>query len=189
MKHIKLFENFNNIGRIVLTGVSGSGKTTLLDSLSKEFKTVPEAARDLIIELKENDPSKLPWNNRSEFQKLVEKKQVDNFLSNNNCFFDRGIVDEIAYNLAYGRGVSSNLKNQCKNHKYDKVFLFQPYSKIYKQDDERVESFEESSRLFPFFVEAYKSFGYDPILMTNDTVQNRVKFVLDNLYNINYRDL
>lgn len=181
MKYIKLFENFNNIGRVVLTGVSGSGKTTLLNYLSKDFKTIPEAARELIIDLKKSDPSKLPWNNRSEFQKLVEKKQVDNFLENDNCFFDRGIIDEVAYNLAYGRDISDTLKSQCVNYKYDKVFLFKPYPEIYANDAERVESFEESSRLFPFFVEAYKSYGYNPVLMINDSLEKRLEFILNNI--------
>lgn len=184
MRYLRLFDNFNSqsLGRIVLTGVSGSGKTTILNALSdRGYSTVNEAARTLIKDLKQNDPSKLPWNNRGEFQKLVEQKQITNFIENNNCFFDRGIVDEIVYNKAYGREVKKEFFDQCGKYRYDKVFLFPPFKEIYKSDEERVEDFEESSRLYPFFLESYKSLGYNPIIMINDSIENRINFLLQSI--------
>jgi predicted ATPase len=179
-----LFDNYNSksIGRIVLTGVSGSGKTTILNTLSNRgYNIVDESARTIIKDLKQNDPSKLPWNNRGEFQKLVEQKQITNFIENNNCFFDRGIVDEIVYNKAYGREIKKDLLGQCVKYKYDKVFLFPPFKDIYTSDDERVEDFQESSRLYPLFIESYKSLGYSPIIMINDSVENRIDFLLQSI--------
>lgn len=61
MKYIKLQEEFNNIGRIVFTGVSGSGKTTTINEFKKlGYNIVKEISRDLISYLKINNPSLLP---------------------------------------------------------------------------------------------------------------------------------
>lgn len=175
------FDNYH-IGRVLLTGAAGSGKTTIITELRKiGYDVVDEVARQLISYLQEHDKSKLPWNDRPAFQKLIEERQVSNFLSNKNAFFDRGMPDEIAYSKAYGSTASDWFIDNCKELKYDKVYLFPPYKEIFKNDSERKETFEESVRIYTFLEESYLALGYKPIYMINDSVENRLKFMFNTL--------
>jgi len=169
------------IKRYVLTGGAGSGKTTILNELKKlGYPVVDEVARSLIIKLKEENPSLLPWNDRDGFQILIEKMQYDNY-NNNVGFFDRSIIDEVAYRNFNGVELPIDFMEQCNHCKHDKIFIFPPFEEIYKTDSERVETFEEAAAIYQYIYDGYKMLGYEPIIVEKDTIENRVKFIINNI--------
>ena len=182
---IKDFSKFNeskNIGKVVFTGVAGAGKTTILDEFEKiGYKVVDESARKLIKYYQENDQSKLPWNNRELFQSIVENDQLQKYLNNDNCIFDRCMVDEIAYRRYNGMEVSENLKETISTHRYDKVFIFPFWKDIYKQDSERTETPEEAEALFNYLMKGYTESGYNPIIVPTGPIEYRTEFIIDRL--------
>lgn len=183
MKRLRKFEDFNKqIGRVLLTGVSGSGKSTIISKLDElGYDVVEEPARRLIKKLKKDDPNKLPWNNRYEFQKLVEETNLLDFKYNDNSFFDRGIIDEVVYRNYYGLDIPKYLDDRCKIFKYDKVFLFPPFKEIYKKDNERIETFKKSSELYPFFLKILNHYKYKYYIVPKDTIENRIEYILKRL--------
>ena len=170
------------IGKIVFSGVAGSGKSSVIDRLSESgYKVVEESARKLIKYYQEFDESKLPWNDMDFFQKEVTGDQLNNYVKNYDCFFDRGLVDDVAYKLYMGKDVPNYLSDACKFYKYDTVFLFPFWEEIYKQDSERVETPKEAEKLFDYLIKAYKLFGYNPIVVPKVSIEERVEFVLNKI--------
>jgi predicted ATPase len=184
MKHIKHFENYNNIinMKIVLTGSPGTGKSSVADKLSElGYNVVVEPARELIEEFKISSPEKLPWNNHPMFVQAIEDKNVENFHNNNFGFFDRSIVDLAGFLIKMNIEISDDLKRYCSTLRYDKVFIFKPWREIYTTDSVRRETFEDCLELDKHLVMQYKLYGYNPIEVINSDVDSRVQFILKNL--------
>lgn len=179
---IKKYQDYPQYGRVVFTGVAGAGKTTMLNAFEeKGYKVVPEVARELIAHYKKNDPSMLPWNNRDGFQEKVEDRQVKNFQDNKYGIFDRSLVDEIAYRNCYNVGITEKIDKLCNTYRYNKVFIFPFWDEIYKQDEVRTETPEEAAKLFDYLMNAYKTYGYDPIVVPKVSIEDRYTFILDRL--------
>lgn len=167
--------------RIVLTGPSGSGKSAVCNELEKlRHKVVEEPARTLILYFKKYRPEYLPWNNREKFQKSVEERTINDWLENTDGFFDRSLVDEIAFRKYYNMDTTKTYE-VCKTHRYDLVFMFPPWKEIYVNDEARVESFETSSDIYNHLVDAYKTTGYDVINVPKVSIKERVNFILEYL--------
>ena len=80
------------------------------------------------------------------------------------------------------RNIDKKLDTYCKEYRYDKIFLFPPYKEIYENDNERVESFEESKRLYQYFIDSYNHYNYSAIIVPLDNLENRIKFILNCLH-------
>jgi predicted ATPase len=64
---------------------------------------------------------------------------------------------------------------------YDAVFLLPPWKEIYKQDNERYESFKEAELLFEFLQKGYETCGHNVIHVPLETLENRTNFILKKL--------
>jgi len=173
-----------NIRRIVITGPPGSGKTTYIIALKdKGFTIIEENAREIIQEQLKKGSDAVPWKNVPKFSNLVLKERIRNFKkAKATIFFDRGIPDIIAYLWVDNFDVSSKLNKSAKKYKYDnKVFVTQPWRKIYKKDSERKESFEKSIEIFNKIKECYSYYGYEIIFLPKDKPERVVKFILESL--------
>ncbi len=167
--------------KYVLTGVAGSGKSTIINELRKlGYPVTDEAARQLIMRLQDEDPSLLPWNNRLAFQELAENLQFDNY-NQFSGFFDRSIIDEIAYRRFNDVDVPTHLIAMCNHCRHDEIFIFPPFKEIYSSDNVRVDTFEESASMYPYLLEGYEMFGYKPIVVEKDSIENRIEFILNNI--------
>jgi predicted ATPase len=193
-----LFLESKKLGRIVLTGSPGTGKTEVLKLLrDMKYHVVPEPARDLLKRLKSSDQNWfsnlqrnpvaknilhiIPNDGREAFQQMVEKQNIFNHNRNQNGFFDRGLVDEIGFRRFYKKEISQKLIKDCNKYRYDKVFFFEPWKEIYVNDNERKEPFEQAESIGKYLLEGYKEFGYNPIIVPKESINDRVKFILDNL--------
>jgi predicted ATPase len=183
--------------RIAITGPPGCGKSSVIDFIrdnqyhtfqpkpyeeDSAFVLVPEVARNTFAFLEQYEPEKM-----KDFvfrQQLLETLQLMNWIDNPHAIFDRGLPDEYAYRAYFGNSSTEAMQllwSKCRQHKYDKVFIFPFWEDIYKQDDVRKETPAEAKRLETFLMQSYIACGYQPIEVPKDSVENRVDFIYNNL--------
>lgn len=187
-KNLKTFENYSSLNidkRIVLTGSPGTGKSSVIDMLKQmssiQYNIIEEPARELIEYLQIYDKENLPWNNRENFQKLVEKKNIENYKNNKSGFFDRSIVDELGFRSYYGIEIPTYLIDYCQKYRYDKVFIFPPWLEIFKNDNVRKETFSETVELDKHISKYYKEMKYELIVVPKVSVKERIEFILNHI--------
>ena len=69
----------------------------------------------------------------------------------------------------------------CNKYKYDYVFILYPWQKIYKQDNERYETYDQCVEIHNFLVKWYKKLGYELTRVPETSVDDRVNFILSNI--------
>ncbi len=166
----------------IITGGPGSGKTTLVNALKeKGFDSGKELSREFIKEQISSNGNALPWINRLKYSEELLRRRIKQFeeLPDNICFLDRGIPDLIAYIIKDGFKVPDVFYEAAKNYRYEKiVFLTPPWKEIYKNDNERKESFDESVIIFAIIKLFYEEQGYQTIILPKSSVEERAKFIL-----------
>src|SRR5690606_18845814 len=124
----------------VITGGPGAGKTTLLNALSANgYKTIPEAAREIIRQETETNGEALPWKNKHLYTdkmiavSILDYNKATASQSNEICFFDRGILDAVCYADMIGYTLSTETMKKVLNCSYNpKVFILPPWKEIYQ---------------------------------------------------------
>jgi predicted ATPase len=168
----------------VLTGGPGSGKTTILLELEKMgHNVVNEAARVVIDEemAKGLSIEQIRADEKS-FQKKVLDKKLDTekkLDKDKLTFFDRGMHDTVAYLELINNEVSEELRKLIHKSKYKKVFLLEPLP--YQKDYARIEDREQVARLNELLYNAYHKARIPVIKVPENGIEERVKFILDNL--------
>ena len=91
---------------------------------------------------------------------------------------DKEILDILAYlgykNVSFGK----NFDDPSKNFRYDYVFIAEPWEKIFKNDEERYESFEELKIINKHIKTTYYRYGYDYFILPKDSIEQRVNFII-----------
>ncbi len=157
----------------VITGGPGVGKTTLINTLAQQgYTCLPEAARMLI----EGGLDPLA----EDFQRKVLAKHLEQE-NQRATFADRGIIDSLAYCNHHRIKLPDNFPQDAEN-RYARVFILDPLP-FYVNDSARRESKEEGMVIHRHIIDAYKSFGYDPIFVpVTKTIEQRADFVLKELH-------
>jgi predicted ATPase len=173
--------------RIVITGGPGTGKSSVISNLeSKGHYCFHEVSRQITLEAQKQGIDQLFLDDPLLFsEKLLEAriKQHQNALepSGKLVFLDRGIPDVVAYMDYFGTTYPSKFRNACNDHKYNRIFLMPPWNEIYETDNERYESFEQAQSIYAYLKKAYITFGYQPIEVPKQSIENRSNFILNNL--------
>ncbi len=176
--------------KIVITGGPGTGKTSLVSYLlNKGYQCMPEISREIILEAQKNGIEQLFLEDPILFsQKLLEgrKKQFKDthHLKNTFLFFDRGLPDITAY-MDYSKTIyPDHFLDTCHSLKYDLVFLLPPWKDIYKQDNERYETFEEAIIIHDYLLKGYEKYGYRVIEIPFGNLEDRKEFIFNTLRNL-----
>ena len=173
--------------RIVISGGPGSGKTSLISHLEKEGHTcLHEISRDVTIAAQKDGIEQLFKENPMLFSKKLLEGRLHQFtqaslFSESFVFYDRGMPDVTAYMDYIDAQYPINFSKTCSTNRYDAIFLLPPWEAIYKQDNERYESFEQAGELYQFLLKSYQKFDYSVIEVPVGTIEERIDFMLDKL--------
>ena len=176
MKGLKLF---------VISGGPGTGKTSVINALSKKFKVLPEAAR----EVGDNDSrfkgKSIKEINPYDFQKAIFKFQKNGFskLKDKNhkaIFSDRGFGDTLAYYKFYDLRIPKDEWDYAKKFRCSSVFILD-FLDFYEKDKLRQENNREQKKIHKLIINIYKRLGYNPIIVPFMSVTERVNFVLSKI--------
>lgn len=169
----------------IFTGGPGAGKTTLLNTLAQQgYQCIPEFARAIIREQKACGGNALHTKNRAAYYQLMLARSVDNFLHADAQalhFFDRGIPDLHSYQSQYFQTIDTVLIEAIKQHRYNtRVFLFPPWPLIYLHDEERKLPYKEAVETYHSVKASYAACGYQLLEVPVGTIEERMRFVLEN---------
>ena len=171
--------------KFVITGPSCSGKSSLISELKKRgFYVINEVAANYILEQKAKGVEK-PWLVPS-FQSVVLRLHLDEEEKippdTGVVFIDRGIPDILTFFKYRKQKIPKELaKRVAELKRYDKVFALSQLH-FFKTENYRVEKdAAESRNIFEMIRKEYESDGYALINVPSVSVDDRVKFVLENI--------
>jgi len=173
-------------GRLfVITGGPGSGKSTLIEALAGHgVCSMPEAGRAIIRDQVAIGGEALPWADRRAFAELMlgwEMRSHGAALKlNGPVVFDRGVPDVAGYLRLSGIPIPPHVNRAAQMFRYHRrVFVAPPWPKIFTHDSERKQTFEEAQATCEVMIETYSQLGYELIALPFDSVDERVRFVLE----------
>jgi predicted ATPase len=172
------------MSKYVIAGAPGAGKTTIIKELKKMgFICHDEIPRQIIEEQLKINGSILPWVNLPAFNDEILKREIERFFSAPiPSFFDRSLVDPVAYLSLSGKKVPKKFIDAAKKHKYhNKVFFVELVEEFYVNDSSRKETFSEAKKVGAAIKKAYVDFGYEIISVPKGTPLQRVKQILKHI--------
>jgi predicted ATPase len=163
----------------VLTGAPGAGKTTLLEAAAAAgMRTSHEVAREILrapggMELRERDPlgfaDAMLAAHLAELQAAAGHKLV---------VFDRGLPDVAGFLVVSGLPVSDEIDRACRSVRYDGPIVRAPaWQEIYRQDDERIQTWDEAAASDAAVTEAWRRYGYEVLDLPFAPVAERLEFL------------
>ncbi len=179
----------------VLTGGPSAGKTTIINELAaRGYRTVSEAARDIIDEgISEGKTLDEVRGDGVEFQTVIfdrKERREEALPTNELIFFDRGSQgDTLAY-LAFVFGDQEPMVERdffgretitaIARRRYKGIFILDrlPFEKDYA----RSEDDEQAARIHNLLQMAYAMLGYEPINVPVMPVEQRVQFILNHVH-------
>lgn len=181
--------------KVVISGGPGTGKTSLIETLQNQgYDCSPEIIRLLTDELKKNTHPQDQQTNPLVFSEdplqfntlLLEGRSAQFHDAGRTTsplhFFDRSVIDVLAYMDYFDQQYPESFVAAANDLRYDQVFLLPPWKDIYVQDNERMESFEEAVKIHESLVASYREYNYSPFLVPFGTLEERMDFVLRNLF-------
>lgn len=168
---------------IVLTGGPGAGKTTLIEHLRQEgYATADEGARAIIQDQRAIDGPALPWRDRALFAELMLSWDLRSYRAaeghDGPVFFDRAIPEIVGYLRAEGLPVPDHVEVAARRYRYHtQVFLAPPWPEIYRQDEERRQSYPTAVRVHELSEAIYREYGYETVDLPLASVEERARFV------------
>jgi len=172
---------------IVITGGPGSGKSTLIAALDAQgMATMPEAGRAIIQDQMAIGGAALPWSDRELFAELMLNWEIRSYREalkhRGPVIFDRGVPDVAGYLRMCKLPIPSHIQKACQTFHYNRrVLIAPPWERIFVQDSERKQSFEEAQATYQALIHTYSELGYELIDLPLAPVEERVQFVCDTM--------
>lgn len=178
--------------RIVITGGPGTGKTALVSQLeSLGYPCFHEIIREMTLKARREEPGSAQQTNPLAFvrdplafNKEILEGRMDQFraaeqLQDPVVFYDRGLPDVIAYMDYFNQSYDAYFTDPCRRMRYDMAVVLPPWKAIYRQDHERMESFEEACEIHRCLENSYRECGYEVQAIHPGTVEERCRELLD----------
>ena len=178
--------------RIVITGGPGTGKTTLVTALEKAgYTCFHEIIREMTRNAKEDQAPGGPLANPLTFvddplafNRGILEGRIRQFHSAKDLrepfvFYDRGIPDVLAYMDYFGQPYDAAFTKPCRELRYDLAVLLPPWRRIYRQDGERMERFEQACEIHDCLAETYGQCGYEVVSLGTGSVPKRMGQLLE----------
>ena len=175
------------VKKIIITGGPGTGKTSLIEELKKNnFKCFDEISREITLKYRKKGIEQLFLSDPNLFSQELLNGRIQQFNNSINLqadcvFFDRGIPDIIAYLNFKKVDLSKKILKSIDKYRYKMIFLLEPWEDIYSSDIIRYESFDQVITIDSYIKNAYKEFGYNPIIVPKDNIKNRIDFIINSL--------
>ncbi|MBB5158269.1 AAA family ATPase [Saccharopolyspora phatthalungensis] len=172
---------------VVITGGPGAGKTALVDRLAATgLARSPEAGRGVITDQLAIGGRALPWADRVLFAELMLSWDLRSYhqarRQSSPVIFDRALPDIVGYLRLNDLPVPEHVHTAAQRFRYRNRVLLAPFwPEIYRQDGERKQSLYEAERTYEHMAAAYTDYGYELVHLPRTTVEQRARFVLDEL--------
>lgn len=173
--------------KIIITGGPSTGKSSIINELKSNGLTcIDEVSREVILEAREKGVEHLFITSPILFSKILLEKRIQQYQDaeknkSRSIFFDRSIIDIVAY-LNFAKTKHTIDFDTClKDKKYDLVFICPPWKEIHKTDNERYESFEEAKLVHAELILCYESYGYTTIEIPKGNIKERTQFITNYL--------
>ena len=170
---------------IVIAGGPGAGKTTLIDALRAiGFAGSDDAARSILQQFAQLGRPDPRGSQAHQFVELILSWELRSYQIAGSqvgpVFFDRGLPDVAHWAQEFGGDLATGADAAARLCRYrPTVFLAPFWLEIYEPDAERIHSIDHAVRVERLAREAYQSYGYEVVELPRDTVEARVRFVLD----------
>ena len=172
--------------KYIITGAPGTGKTAIINALKKEgYSCAEEISRTIIAQEIARSGDVLPWKNLAAFSQQVidlRKAQYTNAPTGISHFFDRGIIDVIAYLKYDNQSINNDIMKMAKQFRYNKTVFYTPiWAEIYTNDSERKEDIITAKKIENLLLYTYQSFGYNLVEVPKLPVNERTAYILSKI--------
>ncbi len=173
--------------KVVLVGGPGTGKSSVLKELSKRgFTCMEEVSRQVTLQAQKDGIDQLFLEKPLLFSELLLEGRKQQYIDAENSskelvFFDRGIPDIEAYLVYAQTEFPPIFSENSSQFRYDSIFYFKPWKKIYESDNERYETYEQLIEIDSFLINTYKKYNYSLIDVPFLTIEERVDFILKSI--------
>ncbi len=171
----------------MITGGPGTGKSSIVKKLENRGETcLHEISRQVTLEARKEGIEQLFLTQPLLFSEKLLEGRLKQFhkateFDAHHIFIDRGLPDVVAYMEFFNTAYPKTFNKTCEQHRYDKIFFLPPWEEIYQSDEERYENYEEALKISSYLYNTYKEYRYQPIEVPKLTVEERCRFILDNL--------
>lgn len=145
-----------------------------------------EFAREAIEAALKTGDGFSPEADQVDFDKLILNERIRLFhaATDDITFFDRGILDGMAFFRFFHRDIPPLFTQTAKQYRYDTVFYLPPWKKIYIRDNARQwHNFYEAKKLGQHHYDLYQEYGYTVITVPKGSTEERVNFILSHTIN------
>jgi predicted ATPase len=145
-----------------------------------------EISRSITLEARKQGIDQLFITNPLIFSERILEGRLQQFedataIKEKIIFMDRGLPDVVAYMDCFQQAYGAHFNRTCEENTYNQVFLLPPWTEIHTSDNERYENYDEALRIHDCLEATYKRFGYSVHEVPKLSVENRVRFILQNL--------
>ena len=172
--------------KYIITGAPGTGKTSIINELyTRGYYCIKEFSREIILKQIKTKGNILPWKNQVAFENKVAKKRLNAYLSSPNnriCFFDRSIIDCIAYLKLNNLEITQEITKNMKTCNYNNIIFYTPlWEEIYTKDKERKENIKTAKSIEDAIINVYKKNNYTIIKIPKLSIKERADFVMSKI--------